>query len=206
MSQFAYYEHLKALAHEKRAVHGVSTATFGLQEVRQIYRSEKIRIDLWPLRPTVKAVYMCDDGDYSVAVNRTLPVEPRLFALVHELKHHYCDQDAIGSGALVCGDYNANRVIEIGAELFAAEFIYPEQEFATDARTFEAQAWSPETIVRFKKQCPARISYAFICKRLERMCVITKGQFDKVKFRKLEEQLFGVPYYRLRLASRKRAS
>jgi Zn-dependent peptidase ImmA (M78 family) len=52
-----------------------------------------------------------------------VPEEPRLFALLHELKHHYRDRDAIGAGSLVCGDYNANRRIEIGAEIFAAEFL-----------------------------------------------------------------------------------
>ena len=31
-----------------------------------------------------------------------------------------------------CGDYDANEVIEKGAEVFAAEFIYPEAEFAAD--------------------------------------------------------------------------
>jgi Zn-dependent peptidase ImmA (M78 family) len=49
---------------------------------------------------------------------------PRLFALVHELKHHYIDQESIRGGELKCGDYNANQIIEKGAEVFAAEFIY----------------------------------------------------------------------------------
>jgi len=48
--------------------------------------------------------------------------------LVHELKHHYVDQKAIEDGKIKCGDYNAHEVIEKGAEVFAAEFIYPEQE------------------------------------------------------------------------------
>ena len=37
---------------------------------------------------------LCEDGDCSVAIQRTLPDEPKLFALVHELKHHYCDRTA----------------------------------------------------------------------------------------------------------------
>jgi Zn-dependent peptidase ImmA (M78 family) len=70
-------------------------------------------------------MYMCDGGDPSVLVNRNLPTEPRLFAMVHELKHHYCDQTALKNGQIRCGDYNANEAIEKAAEVFAAEFIYP---------------------------------------------------------------------------------
>jgi Zn-dependent peptidase ImmA (M78 family) len=201
MSEYTQYEELKDLAREKRVIHHVETATFGLQKVRQIYRAEKIRVDLWPLRPKVKAVYMCDNGDFSVAVNKTLPLEPKLFALVHELKHHYRDRDAIGSDGLVCGDYNANRVIEIGAEVFAAEFIYPEKEFTEAARAFEPRVWTPDKVVRFKQQCPARVSYQFLCKRLAWIRAISPGQFANVKFRKLEEELLGVPFYRRRTAA-----
>jgi Zn-dependent peptidase ImmA (M78 family) len=62
---------------------------------------------------------MCADGDYSVAVQRTLPDEPKLFVLAHELKHHYVDQEKIANGVVHCGDYNRNEIIEIGAEVFA---------------------------------------------------------------------------------------
>ena len=48
MSRHAYYEELKALAREKRALHGVDTAAFGLREVRGIYRAEGMKIDSWP--------------------------------------------------------------------------------------------------------------------------------------------------------------
>jgi Zn-dependent peptidase ImmA (M78 family) len=50
--------------------------------------------------------------------------------MVHELKHHYCDQRLLKNGQVRCGDYNANdELIEKAAEVFAAEFIYPSQEF-----------------------------------------------------------------------------
>jgi len=202
MSPFAYYEGLKALAREKRMVYGVSTTAFGLRDVRRIYSAEGVRIDYWPLSAKVKAVYMCEDGDCSVAINKSLPDIPKLFALLHELKHHYRDQDAMGSGGLVCGDYNANRLIEIGAEVFAAEFIYPEQEFVQDAKAYEGGVWTAETVVRFKRCCRAAISFTFLCKRLERIGFIARGQFDGVRFRKLEEQIFGVPFYRRRPASK----
>jgi len=198
MSRHAYYEDLKALAREKRELHGVDTAAFGLREVRRIYKEEGIRIDLWPLPYKIKALYMCEDGECSVAVQRSLPDEPKLFALVHELKHHYRDQELLGSGVIACGDYNANELIEKGAEVFAAEFIYPEEEFADDIDGYVADEWKPEHVVHFKRACKAKVSYMFLCKRLERLGHIERGAFGGVQFRKLEEHMFGVPFYRRR--------
>jgi Zn-dependent peptidase ImmA (M78 family) len=196
----AYYEDLKDLAREKRAEHSVNTAAFGLREVRRIYKAEGIQIDYWPLPYKIKAMYMCADDDFSVAVQRSLPDEPKLFALVHELKHHYRDQAALTNGRIVCGDYNANDLIEKGAEVFAAEFIYPESEFAGDIAQLGINGWQAETVVRMKRVCKAKVSYKFLCKRLERLGLIARGQFDRVQFQKLEERLFGVPFYRRRRA------
>jgi Zn-dependent peptidase ImmA (M78 family) len=198
MSRDDYYEGLKVLARQKRDEYGVTTVSFGLREVRAIYRKEGIRIDHWPLSRKIKAVYMCDDGEPSVAIQRSLPDEPKLFALVHELKHHFCDQEQIRTGGVVCGDYNLNELIEKGAEVFAAEFIYPELEFVADIGKCGVVRWQAPDVVRFKRNCKAKVSYKFICKRLERLRLIEKGSFDKVKFKQLEDQMFGVPLYRSR--------
>jgi len=199
MSRNTYYEDLKQLARQKRAKYKVDTSAFGLRELRRIYKAEGIRIDHWPLSRKIKALYMCDDGDCSVALQKTLPDEPKLFALVHELKHHYRDRDSLGAGGLRCGDYGANELIEKGAEVFAAEFIYPESEFENDVETFGRPITTAEAIVDFRRACPAKVSYRFICKRLERMGIIGVGQFDKVQFQKLEEKIYGVPFYKRRM-------
>ena len=196
MNRHAYYEDLKSLAREKRALHGVITTSFGLSDVRQIYRAERIKLDYWPLPRKIKALYMCADGDCSVAVQRSLPNEPKLFALVHELKHHYCDREMLGTGVIHCGDYNANELIEIGAEVFAAEFIYPVAEFTQDLSATGIASWTAEDVVRFKRGCKAKVSYTFLCKRLERLGRIAPGQLAGVQFQKLEEKMFGIPIYR----------
>jgi Zn-dependent peptidase ImmA (M78 family) len=139
---------------------------------------------------------MCEDEDCSVALQRTLPDEPKLFALIHELKHHYHDRAALGTGVIHCGDYDANELIEKGAEVFAAEFIYPEAEFAADWDQVVPVVREPADIVTFKRVCKAKVSYRYICKRLERLGRITLGQFDGVHFQKLEDEIFGVPFYR----------
>jgi Zn-dependent peptidase ImmA (M78 family) len=192
------YESLKALARQKRQEYEVSTDTFGLQKLRQIYKQEGVVIDLWKLQPRIRAVYMCDDGDPSVLVNKTLPMEPRLFAMVHELKHHYTDRKLIEGGKLKCGDYNANQDIEIGAEVFAAEFLYPEQEFldCLAGLGIQRDACTKEDVVRLKRSCGAPVSYTFLRKRLERMGFAQPGAFDRVQFQKLEEELYGLPIYK----------
>jgi Zn-dependent peptidase ImmA (M78 family) len=205
MTRDEYFEGLKALAREKRMYHAVRTNAFGLREVRKIYSSEGIKIDYWPLPKKIKAIYMCKDGDYSVAVQRDLPDEPKLFALIHELKHHYVDQDNIKNGLVHCGDYNQNELIEKGAEVFAAEFIFPELEFAELIKSFgPVEKWKAEDVVRLKQRVPAKVSYRFVCKRLERLSLIARGEFDRVRFHKLEEEMFGVPYWRAK--ARRKAS
>lgn len=92
--------------------------------------------------------------------------------------------------------HNANEQIEKGAEVFAAEFIYPEAEFADDLAARAIGIWTPEEVVHFKRSCKAKVSYRYICKRLERLTLITRGQFEAVKFQKLEDALYGVPYHR----------
>jgi Zn-dependent peptidase ImmA (M78 family) len=196
MSRHAYYEEIKLLARQKRAEHGVDTATLGLREVRSIYKTEGVRIDYYPLPYKIKALYMCDDGDCSVALQRRLPDEPKLFALLHELKHHYRDREALGAGVIHCGDYDANELIEKGAEVFAAEFIYPEAEFADDIAHLNLSFREPADVVTVKQACKAKVSYKFICKRLERLGHITAGQFNGVQFQKLEYQMCGVPVWR----------
>ena len=140
---------------------------------------------------------MCDDSDPSVAINKTLPREPKLFSLVHELKHHYVDRELIENGKIKCGDYNANQAIEIGAEVFAAEFIYPETEFLARVELLGIQPQcSAEDVVRLKRECGACVSYQFLRKRLIRLGFSSKNAFDGVQFQKLEEQMFGLPIYK----------
>jgi Zn-dependent peptidase ImmA (M78 family) len=198
MSRDEHFEGLKALAREKRLHHAVRTNSFGLREVRQIYKTEGIKIDPWPLPPKIKAMYMCSDGHFSVAVQQKLPEEPKLFALVHELKHHYVDQEDIVNGMVLCGDYNQNELIEKGAEVFAAEFIYPKAEFFDYVKSSGISDWSAENIVRLKRGIRAKVSYTFVRKRLERLGFIERGEFATVRFKKLEEEIFGVPYWKER--------
>ena len=136
-----------------------------------------------------------DDGDPSVLVNRSLPKEPRLFAMVHKLKHHYCDQKLLKNGQIRCGDYNANELIEKAAEVFAAEFIYPSREFLDCAESLGLKKGevTPEEVVELKRACGAPISTSSFTSRLAWFGFINPDEFAKVQFQKLEEEICGVP-------------
>jgi Zn-dependent peptidase ImmA (M78 family) len=199
MERGVYYERMRQLAREKRAEYGLRSEDVGLAAIGRIYKAEGIRLDRWdgPFKK-LKAAYILEDGEIFVLVRRSLPLEPRLFAQVHELKHHYEDQ---GLFELHCWDVTErSSMIEIGAEEFAAEFIYPLEEYRTLLRELGIRSGncSPEQVVRFKMACPAKVSYTFIRKRLERLRIIAPREMARVQFQRLQEQLYGVPFYKRR--------
>ena len=198
MTPSQYYEVCLQLARNKRVEHKVNTASLNLNVMRQIYRDEHIAIDQQPLGYRIRAAYYCDDEDCSVLLNSKLPREPRLFALAHELKHHYLDRKKIENGEIRCGSYNANELIEKAAEAFAAEFIYPRSEMLEliAAIGITNLTCTPERVVELKRACPVSVSYTFVVKRLEWFRLCQYEAFKKVQFQKLEERMFGLPIYK----------
>src|SRR5436305_772187 len=157
-----YYQKMRALALEKRRIYGVQTDKFNIRFIERIYKNKGIKIDRRKLAGNkIRASYFCDDGDCSVLLKKDLPPAPKLFALAHELKHHYVDQQLIKDRVIQCGDYNRNEFIEKTAEVFAAEFIYPEGEMRALAASMgiNARTCTKEKIIDFKRACPVCISY-----------------------------------------------
>lgn len=207
-SRSSYYKEMEALAIAKRSEFNVETSKLNLTVMRRIYKQEGIKIDNWKFGQKIKAVYFCDNDDYSVAVNKTLPRAPKLFSLVHELKHHFVDQEKIKNGQIKCGDWNVNQVIEIAAEIFAAEFIFPQSEMLEliGQLEFDSGDFSPERVVEFKRKCPAIVSYTFLVKRFERFGFCELGEFKSVKFQNLEEEIYGRPFYKEEWFKKRRAA
>lgn len=195
-------------AQQRRAEHSVVTKSLNLLVMAGIYKNEGIAIDRKKLKGNrIKAAYYCEDGECSVLLNMGLPREPRLFALAHELKHHCLDQQQILGGQIECGDYNANEVIEKGAEVFAAEFIYPEMEMRKliGEMGITNRTCTPEAIVEFKRACKACVSYTFIVKRFTRFRLYDPSSLGRVQFTKLEEKMYGLPVYKRDSFKRARA-
>jgi len=55
---------------------------------------------------------------------------------------------------------------------------------------------SPESVVAVKRACGAVVSYTFLVKRFEWYDLIPVGAYSKIKFTKLEESIYGPPFYK----------
>jgi hypothetical protein len=89
MTPSAYYQQVRILAREKRVLYTVETAALDVPFTQRIYKAEGITIDRRPLKGNrLRAAYFCEDGDCSVLLKKSLPREPKIFSLIHELKHH----------------------------------------------------------------------------------------------------------------------
>lgn len=197
-----YYRELKALALRVRAENGLTTPRVLRSDLRRLYRIYGIhRVDLWPPRGSKEAsgslwgAYFNDEDGISVMLARHLPDEPMIFTMAHELKHHLVDQALPAS---YCSPSNQQEPIEIGAGVFASELIFPDGDF-TDALTkmgIDRGACTPEAIVHLKRGTETTLSYAALAKKAEFLRFATSGSLDKVKWKKLEEQLYGEPAYK----------
>jgi Zn-dependent peptidase ImmA (M78 family) len=127
MTRAAYYHDMKAIARATRTQYGLTSPRVQKSHLRAIYRDKGIRIDLWPHKlRSIRGAYFNDEFGVTVMLAKGLPEDPMVFTMAHELKHHLVDRDL---PVACCSDRNDNELIEIGAEVFAAELIFPEQDF-----------------------------------------------------------------------------
>jgi hypothetical protein len=204
VNRSAYYNDMKELARSTRAKYGLTTPRVQKSQLRNIYRDEGIRIDLWPHRlREVRGAYFNDELGPTVMLVKGLPEDPMVFTMAHELKHHLVDREL---PVACCSDRNANEHIEIGAEIFAAELIYPEKDFldALAAKGISAGSCSAETIVHLKHETRTTLSYAGLAKRALFHGLAPAGSLNNVRWKKLEEQIFGEPLYKALLRRRGR--
>jgi Zn-dependent peptidase ImmA (M78 family) len=196
VSRFRYYEWLKALARQVRADYGLSTPRVLRSDLRGIYKDLGIRIDLWPypLRQ-LRGAYFNDDAGATVMIPKGLPDEPAIFSLGHELKHHLVDREGEFH---CCTDSNVTEAIEIGAEVFAAELILPEADFTTSLTEMgiTPETFEPEALVHLKQRTRTTLSYAGLAKRAEWLGYARRRSLARIKWKKLEEQLYGEPAYK----------
>jgi Zn-dependent peptidase ImmA (M78 family) len=111
-----------------------------------------------------------------------LPDEPTIFTMAHELKHHLVDS---GIGSVVCRTNEETRRIEIGAEVFASELIYPEKDFVYDLfRLLRGmpQTVSPEVLVELKRKTNTTLSYAGLAKRTLLLRLADEKAFRDVRW------------------------
>lgn len=203
MLRSQYYEALKKLARETRAEYGLTSARVLRSDLRRIYRDQGIRIDLWDQKfRKLRGAYFSDDLGPTVMLYKGLPEDPMVFTMAHELKHHLVDSDLALS---YCDPSNQSEAVEIGAEVFAAELIYPEGAFTHDLQAMGITLGhcTPEAIVRLKRSTRTTLSYAGLVKRVEFLGFAAPGAMEGVRWKILEESIFGPPVYKQILARRR---
>jgi len=205
VDRFSYYESMKRLARELRERFGHRSPRVTRSDLRKIYRAESIKIDLWPYKlRKLRGAYFCGTNDCgpSVLLAKGLPEEPMVFTMAHELKHHFVDRETALS---FCDVSNETNYIEIGAEVFAAELIFPESDFVAlaDSHGLKRGKIAAPDVVRFKRSTRTTLSHKAVVKRFDFLGYADAASFVGVKWQKLDEEINGEPLYKKLLRRRR---
>jgi len=191
MNRQAYYEDLKLLARQVRAEHGLQSPRVLASDLRRIYDRNGIVIDSWPYRlRNLRGAFINDHLGATVLLASGLPQDPMVFTMAHELKHFFRDRDL---GISYCDQSNLSKTVEVGAEIFAAELLFPDQDFMKHMRLLRVgrDQCLPKTLVQLKLKTRTTLSYAGLAIKAERLGYAPPCSLTKIKtWRKLED-LFG---------------
>jgi hypothetical protein len=191
MNQQAYYEELKLLARQVRAEHGLCSPRVLASDLRRIYERHGIVIDSWPYRLRhLRGAFISDDLGATVMLASGLPQDPLVFTMAHELKHFFRDRDL---GIYYCDQSNLGREVEVGAEIFAAELLFPDQDFIKHMRLLRVgqDQCLPKTLVHVKCKTRTTLSYAGLAIKAERLGYAPACSLTKIKTWRKLEQLYG---------------
>lgn len=199
--RYEYYEQMKNLAREKRQAYGIDGPRVLRNDMRRIFRQEGIRVDYWhgPFKK-VRGAYFNDEHGPTIMVRRSLPPDPCVFTMAHELKHHLVDRDA---SVLTCENTPAKEVVEISAEVFAAEFLFPEECFKAQMAQMGIGllGCTAESLVRVKHETKTTLSYTGLSKLAVWLGFSGEGALPKTGWQNLEAQIYGLPFYRRRVSA-----
>lgn len=200
---------MKKLAANVRKEHKLTTSRVLPSDLKIILKAEGVsEIVLFPGFKNLRGMYYFEGKLPIVAVKKDLPRDPYAFTLGHELKHHLVDQHLLSKDfdSMVCTTKNQEEMIEIGAEVFSAELLYPEELFLHDifAQGVGSSGCKPEDLVYLKKATDTTLSYSGLAKRATLLRLVTPGSLDNIPWKKLEEEIFGEPIYK-QWANRKKA-
>jgi Zn-dependent peptidase ImmA (M78 family) len=188
----AYYNDLKRLARQVRAENGLKSPRVLPSDLRKIYFKNGIEIDVWPYRlRNLRGAFMCDDMGTTVMLAKGLPQDPLAFTMAHELKHFYRDRDL---GISYCDQSNIHKALEIGAEIFASEFLFPDKDFVDHMSRMRIgnDQCLPKTLIHLKHKTGTTLSYAGLAIKAERLHFAPPNSLTRVKTWRKLERLFGV--------------
>ena len=142
--------------------------------------------------------YFNDELGPTVMLAKGLPDDPMVFTMAHELKHHLVDREI---PVACCSDRNANQHIEIGAEIFAAELIFPEQDFVEclTRKGIASGECTPEAIVHLKRETHHDAQFHRLGKASDVPRVRRAGYFRWCPLEEVGGGYFGEPLYKVLL-------
>jgi len=184
-----YYYEMRELALEVRARNGIEGSDLSMRDMWRIYCQEGIgKLDFRHGFKDLRGAYFNDDCGVTVMLAGGLPDEPTIFTMAHELKHHLVDSK---SASILCRTNEQTRRVEVGAEVFAAELIYPEKDFVYDLfRLLQGmpQTVGPELLVELKRKTRTTLSYAALAKRTVLLRLADQESFRDVRWGVLQRK------------------
>jgi Zn-dependent peptidase ImmA (M78 family) len=187
----SYYNDLKQLARQVRAENGLKFPRVLPSDLRKIYFKNGIEIDVWPYRlRNLRGAFICDDLGTTVMLAKGLPQDPLAFTMAHELKHFYRDRNL---GISYCDQSNIHKALEIGAEIFASEFLFPDKDFVDHMGRMRIRRDQclPKTLIDLKHTTRTTLSYAGLAIKAERLHFAPPQSLTKVKTWRKLERLYG---------------
>jgi Zn-dependent peptidase ImmA (M78 family) len=182
-----YYEDLRRLARQVRAEHGLSSPRVLPGDLLRIYARHGIVVDEWPYRfRHLRGAFINDHLGMTVMLVKGLPQDPRVFTMAHELKHFFRDRNL---GISYCDQSNLNKTLEIGAEIFAAELLFPDGDFVAHMKMMGIgrDQCLPKNLIRLKRKTGTTLSYAGLAIKAERLAFAPAHSLTTIKtWRRLE--------------------
>ena len=198
MNTHNYYEDLKALARQVRAEHGLSSPRVLPGDLMRIYACYGIEFDEWPYRfRNLRGAFINDHLGTTIMIAKGLPQDPMVFTMAHELKHFFRDRDL---GISYCDQSNLNKSLEIGAEIFAAELLFPDRDFIAKMKLMRIRTNQclPKDLVSLKRQTGTTLSYAGLAIKAERLGFAPSHSLTTIKTWRRFEALYSPPVQRRR--------
>ena len=198
MNTQSYYEDLKALARQVRAEHGLSSPRVLPADLMRIYARYGIELDEWPYRfRNLRGAFINDHLGTTIMIAKGLPQDPMVFTMAHELKHFFRDRDL---GISYCDQSNLNKSLEVGAEIFAAELLFPDRDFIALMKKMGVRTNQclPKNLIRLKRQTGTTLSYAGLAIKAERLGFAPSHSVTTIKTWRRLEALYNPPVQRAR--------
>ena len=196
MNTQSYYEDLKALARQVRAENGLSSPRVLPGDLMRIYAKYEIVLDQWPYRfRNLRGAFINDDLGMTIMIAKGLPQDPMVFTMAHELKHFFRDRDL---GISYCDQSNLNKALEIGAEIFAAEMLFPDRDFIAQMKMMGVRTNQclPKTLISLKRKTGTTLSYGGLAIKAERLGFAPAHSVTTIKTWRRLEALYSPPVRR----------